>query len=210
VTENHSLHDLIRMLGDGDPTAFDALYARMRQPLYNKLMWKYKYSLTKEDAEDIVQNTFIKITLYASRYNGLHTEASARNWMYKIASSEAIKIIKKSKRLLNSIDDHGDGYQSERNSAVPDGSRNTFGLIQEGRHSVEERAERSISLKEISSSVQHLTVEERKMLTMRFEDGLTFEEIGHEIGRTKPRAKQIIDGLVGKIRKAIGVDPSHS
>ena len=210
MTENHSLHDLIRMLGDGDPTAFDALYARMRQPLYNKLMWKYKYSLTKEDAEDIVQNTFIKITLYASRYNGLHTEASARNWMYKIASSEAIKIIKKSKRLLNSIDDHGDGYQSERNSAVPDGSRNTFGLIQEGRHSVEERAERSISLKEISSSVQHLTVEERKMLTMRFEDGLTFEEIGHEIGRTKPRAKQIIDGLVGKIRKAIGVDPSHS
>jgi DNA-directed RNA polymerase specialized sigma subunit len=47
------------------------------------------------------------------------------------------------------------------------------------------------------------------MLILRFEDELTFEEIGHEIGRTKPRAKQIIDGLVGKIRKAIGVDPSR-
>ncbi|MBI5962263.1 MAG: sigma-70 family RNA polymerase sigma factor [Chloroflexi bacterium] len=209
MTENQSLHELIRMIGNGDPTAFDALYARMCQPLYKKLMWKYKYSLTKEDAEDIAQNTFMKIRLYASRYTGLHTEASAKSWIYKIAFSEAIKIIKMSKRLSNSIDDDGDGYQSER-TAVAGGSRSRFGLIQEGRRSVEERAEISISIKEISSSVQYLTVEEQKMLTMRYEEELTFEEIGQAIGRTKPRAKQIIDELIRKIRKAIGVDTSLS
>lgn|GEM_PF-6197355 len=208
MKDTDSLHELIKMIGNGDPTAFDELYARMRQPLCNKLMWKYKYSLTMEDAEDIVQNTFIKITQYASRYNGLYTEASARNWMYKIAFSEAIRIIKMSKRLSNSLDDHGDGYQSERTSAVPDGSRHTIGLIQEGKRTVEERAERSIMLKGIFSSARHLTVAEQNMLVLRFEDGLTFEQIGHEIGRTKPRAKQIIDGLVSKIRKSIGVDPS--
>jgi RNA polymerase sigma factor (sigma-70 family) len=197
------------MIGNGDPTAHEALYERMRQPLCNKLMWNHRNSLTKEDAEDIVENTFMKIVQYASSYKGLHTEASARNWMYKIAFSEAIKVIKMNKRLSNTIDDPGDGTQAERNSAVPDGSRRTFGSIQEGRRTVEERAERSISMKEISSSFQRLTVEERNMLILRFEDELTFEEIGHEIGRTKPRAKQIIDGLVGKIRKAIGVDPSR-
>ena len=210
MTENCSLHELIKMIGTGDnPTAYETLYERMRQPLCDKLMWHYGRSLTKEDAEDIAQNTFIKIERHASSYKGLHTEASARNWMYKIAFSEAIKVINMSKRLSNTIDDHGDGTQSERNSAVPDGSRRRFGLIQEGRRTVEERAERSIFMKEISSSFQRLTVEERNMLILRFDDELTFEEIGHEIGRTKPRAKQIIDGLVGKIRKAIGVDPSR-
>ncbi len=209
MTENCSLHDLIKMIGNGDPTAYKALYERMRQPLWNKLMWKYKRSITKEDAEDIVQNTFIKIAHYASRYNGLHTEASARNWINKIAFSEAIKIVKMNKRLSNSIDSHGDGYQPEYDSAVPDGSRQPSGLIQKGRRTVEEHAERSISVKEISSNFQRLTVEERNMLILRFEDDLTFEQIGNEIGRTKPRAKQIIDGLVSKIRKAIGVDPSR-
>jgi RNA polymerase sigma factor (sigma-70 family) len=206
VTQNDGLHELIKMIGNGDPNAFDALYARMRQPLCNKLIWNYKDSLTKEDAEDIVQNTFIKITRYASRYNGLHNEASARNWIYKIASSEAIKVIKMNRRLSNSLDDPD---QSERNSAVPGGSRHSRGSIQEGRHSVEEHAEKSIFLKEISSSVQCMTVAEQNMLVQRFEDGFTFEQIAHEIGRTKPRAKQIIDGLVGKIRKSVGVDPSR-
>jgi RNA polymerase sigma-70 factor (ECF subfamily) len=208
VTDTYSLHELVKMIGNGDPTAFDALYERMRQPLVKKLMWNYTRSLTKEDAEDIVQNTFIKITQYASRYNGLHTDASAKSWIYKIASSEAIKTIKTNKRLSNSMDDES-GYHSERNSAVPDGSRRSNGSTQEGRRFVEEHAEKSISLKNVSSSIKNLTVEEQKMLTLRFEDQLTFEEIGHEIGRTKPRAKQIIDGLVEKIRKAIGVDPSQ-
>ena len=208
MTENQSLHELIRMIGNGDPTAFDALYARMRQPLVTKLMWNYRHSLTKEDAEDIVQNTFIKITQYASRYNGLHTEASAKSWMYKIAFSEAIKIINVSKRLSSSIDDES-GTHSERNSAVPDGSRRSSGSTQEGKRSVEEHAEKSISLKKVSSSVKRMTVEEQKMLTLRFEDEFTFEQIGKEIGRTKPRAKQIIDGLVGRIRKAIGAEPSQ-
>jgi RNA polymerase sigma factor (sigma-70 family) len=206
VTENHSLHNLIRMMGNGDPTAFNTLYTMMRQPLCNKLLWKYRSSLTKEDVEDIVQNTFVKVQLYASRYNGLHNDASAKNWMYKIANSEALKIINMNKRLSNTIDDHGDGYHSERNSAVPESNRHSSGSIQEGRHSVEEQVERSLTLKEVDTYVKNLPPQEQWMLARRFDDQCTFEQIGDEIGRTKPRAKQIIDGLVGKIRKSMGLD----
>jgi len=196
------------MIGNGDPTAFDALYARMRQPLCKKIKWKYGHSLTKEDAEDIVQNTFIKIALYASRYHGLYTEASAKSWMYKIASSEAIKTIKMSEKISSSLDDHEDEFQSER-TAVAGGSRRKNDSFQKGRRSVEEYAERSISIQEINSSVQRLTVEEQKMLAMRYEEERTFEEIAQEIDRTKPRAKQIVDKVIGKIRKAVGVDPKR-
>jgi RNA polymerase sigma factor (sigma-70 family) len=206
VTENPSLHNLIQMMGNGDPTAFNTLYTTMRQPLCKKLLWKYRSSLTKEDVEDIVQNTFVKVQLYASRYNGLHNDASAKNWIYKIANSEALKIISMNRRLSNTIDDHGDGYPSERTSAVPESNRHSSGSTQEGRHSVEEHVDRSMTLKELTAHVKSLPPEEQRMLARRFEDQYTFEQIGDEIGRTKPRAKQIIDGLVCKIRRSMGLE----
>jgi len=203
VRDTDSLHELIKMIGNGDRTAFEALYARMHQPLYKKLMFQSKYPITEEDAEDIVQNTFIKVAEYASRYNGLHTEASAKSWMYTIAINEAARVVKLNRRFVNSIDDDN---SDDGDPAVPGGSRRTYGLIQEGRRSVEEQAENSIFFKSISSNIQRLSFEERNMLILRFENEFTFEQIGHEIGRTKPRAKQIIDGVVAKIRKALGLD----
>lgn len=205
MTENYSLHNLIRMMGNGDPTAFNTLYTMMRQPLCNKLLWRYRSSLTKEDVEDIVQNTFVKVQLYASKYNGLHNDASAKNWMYKIANSEALKIISMNKKLVNTIDDQGDEHHSERNSAVPESNRHSSGSSQEGRHSVEEHVDRSLTLKELTAHLKNLPPEEQRMLARRFEDQYTFEQIGDEIGRSKPRAKQIIDSLVGKIRKSMGL-----
>ena len=48
-----------------------------------------------------------------------------------------------------------------------------------------------------------------KLLSLRFVFEYTFEQIGHEIGRTKVRAKQIIDALIEKIRRSVGVDLTH-
>lgn len=206
MTENQSLHNLIRMMGNGDPTAFNVLYMKMRQPLYDKMWWKYRHSLTKEDVEDIVHNTFLKVQLYAARYNGLHNDASAKNWMYKIANSEALKIIQMNNRLSNTLDDPGDGYFAEHRPAVPERNRHSSGSKQEGRHSVEEQVERTLSLKELNNHVRNLRPDEQRMLARRFEEQRTFEQIGDEIGRTKPRAKQIIDGLLGKIRTSMGLD----
>ena len=44
------------------------------------------------------------------------------------------------------------------------------------------------------------------MLKMRFVLDYTFEQIGHVIGKTKVRAKQIIDALIERIRIFVGVD----
>ena len=208
MTENHSLHDLIKMIGNGDPMAFDTLYVTMRQPLCKKILWKYSPTLTEEDAEDAVQNAFLKIRQYASSYKGRHNEASAHQWINQIAVSEALKIIKANKRLLNSLDDsNGAGNKSEYASAVPERSHVKGDLYWEGKRSVEERVEMKITLEKIFSSIhQRFTAEEQNMLKMRFVLDYTFEQIGQAIGRTKVRAKQIIDALVERIRLLIGVD----
>ena len=208
MTDNHSLHELIKMIGNGDPIAFDTLYMMMRQPLCNKLLWKYGPSLTLEDAEDAVQNTFLKIRQYASSYRGIHTDASAHQWINQIIFSEALKMVKANNRLSNSMDDpYGTENKSEYASAAPERSHVNGDLYREGKRSVEERVEIKITLEKIFSSIhQRFTAEEQNMLKMRFVLDYTFEQIGHVIGKTKVRAKQIIDALIERIRIFVGVD----
>ena len=204
MSENDSLHELIKMIGNGDPMAFDTLYMTMRQPLCKKILWKYGPTLTKEDAEDAVQNAFLKIRQYASTYNGCHTEASAHQWINQIVFREALKILNANRRLSNSLDDP-DG--TEIDDAVPERSHAKGDLYWEGERSVEERIEMKITLEKIFSSIhQRFTAEEQNMLKMRFVLDYTFEQIGRAIGKTKVRAKQIIDALVERIRVFVGVD----
>lgn len=208
MTDNHSLHELIKMIGNGDPIAFDVLYMMMRQPLCNKLLWKYGSTLTMEDAEDAVQNTFLKIRQYASSYRGIHTDASAHQWVNQIVFSEALKMVKANNRLSNSMDDpDGTENKSEYGSAAPERSHVNGDLYREGKRYVEERVEIKITLEKIFSSIhQRFTAEEQNMLKMRFVLDYTFEQIGHVIGKTKVRAKQIIDALIERIRIFVGVD----
>lgn len=212
MEKNDSLHNLLLRLGNGDPSAFDALYVRMREPLCNKILSKYGSTLSMEDAEDAVQNAFIRIKHHASGYNGKYNEASAHKWLNTIVFHEAFKMVEASKRISISLDDDKDGtYDFAQNKdAVPEGSPYKSDLYREGSRSVEDHAERAILLgKVLAGAQQCLTVEEMRLLSMRFSFEYTFEQIGCEIGKTKVRAKQIIDALIERIRKSIGVDLTH-
>ncbi len=202
-----SLHELIRMTGNGDPSAFDTLCARMRQPLLRQILWRYSPTLTKEDAEDVIQNTFIKVLLHASDYGGAHDEASAKNWIFTIARREALKVIATSNRSPVSLDGLREyGHESDDDPAVPERSVLSSDLNWEGEGTVENRTARAGILERIFSSIQRLSVEERRMLVLRFGYEYTFEDLGKDIGRSKPRAKQIIDGLIERMRNALGKD----
>lgn len=205
MSDKSSLHDLLKRTGNGDTTAFELLYDRMRQTLCDKVTWQYR-NLTREDAEDIVQNAFVNIARHASQYKGMQGEASAQAWMKQIVFREALRFIRADKNLTNMPDDES-GYPATGSRAVPDGSRRRYGSTQEGRRSVEEQVERKLSLDGVFSSARKLSAKERRVFNMRFEEERTFEEIGREIQRTKPRAKQIVDGIVAKIRKSLGKGP---
>lgn len=209
MEKNDSLHSLILRIGSGDPSAFDALYMKMRDSLCNKILAKYGFILSKEDAEDAVQNAFIRIEHHAPGYYGKYNEASAYKWVNTIVFHEASKMAAAGKRLFDSFDDDPDGAVSfgKNNHAVPERSSYTSDLYWEDKRSVEDHAERAILLRKVlASAEQCLTVEEMRILAMRYVFEYTFEQIGHEIGKTKARAHQIIGDLIEKVRKSIGVD----
>ena len=74
-------------------TAFQKLLRDYQRPLYHHIR---NIVLNHDDADDVLQNTFIKVFQYLKDFKG---ESKLFSWMYRIATNEAITFInQKAKR----------------------------------------------------------------------------------------------------------------
>lgn len=74
--------------------AFKIIFDRHHQELYGYIR---KIVITHENADDVLQNTFMKVFSNITRFRG---EASLRSWMYRIAHNESLQLLKKNKRQV--------------------------------------------------------------------------------------------------------------
>ncbi len=73
--------------------AFQKLLRDYQRPLYNHIR---NIVLNHDDADDVLQNTFVKVFQYLKDFKG---ESKLFSWMYRIATNEAITFInQKAKR----------------------------------------------------------------------------------------------------------------
>lgn len=67
--------------------AFETLLIQYQKPLYNHIR---NMVLNHDDANDVLQNTFLKIFRYLKNFNG---DSKLFSWMYRIATNEAITFL---------------------------------------------------------------------------------------------------------------------
>ena len=73
--------------------AFKKLLLDYQRPLYNHIR---NIVLNHDDADDVLQNTFVKVFQYLKDFKG---ESKLFSWMYRIATNEAITFVnQKAKR----------------------------------------------------------------------------------------------------------------
>ncbi len=87
--------DFIKELLDPETqnVAFQKLLRDYQKPLYNHIR---NIVLNHDDADDVLQNTFIKVFQYLKNFKA---ESKLFSWMYRIATNEAITFInQKAKR----------------------------------------------------------------------------------------------------------------
>jgi RNA polymerase sigma-70 factor, ECF subfamily len=84
---------------------FSLLMDKYQEPLY----WLVRRMVNDhDDANDVTQNTFIKVFRGFSSYKG---DAKLYTWLYRIASNEAITFInQKAKKGTTSIEEHPVAY----------------------------------------------------------------------------------------------------
>lgn len=150
----------------GDLQAFDYLMGKYQSRIYALL---YNMTSNKEDAEDLLQEVFLKAYKALPRFKG---KSSFYTWIYRIGVNTAINYVKKRKKRQGLSLDHLD-LAVERDPA----------LVQLAS---QETPDRNLGLKELqkklNSALQTLSEKHRTVVIMHDIQGMPHHEIGEILG----------------------------
>ncbi len=134
---------LLRAYANGEMAAFEILYQRHKDGLYNFL---YRNLARHAVAEEIAQEVWIAVISQAGKFE--QREAAFRTWLYQIGRNKVIDYHrKKSNQIHTEIDEQDDSLPANQLSVednlllsqlmellgeLPDEQRQTFLLQQEG------------------------------------------------------------------------------
>ncbi len=138
--------------------AFTELVRRYQEKIY----WVCRRMLkSHEDADDVVQNVFIKAHHGLMSFNG---ESEFYTWLYRIATNETINFLRtQNVRRAEPIDD-----MLQEPAATDDAP------IEE----LERREEREL----IAEAIESLPERQKQVFMMRYYDELSYEEIAEILG----------------------------
>ena len=163
-----------RALAEGDPAAFEALVHETRPALGTFLR---RLCSSPQDAEDIVQETYLRVYQHRQRYDG---RSSVKTWMYAIA----LNLFRDRSRRKTSARLQGDVAAH---------------LPVDRRLEKEELAER------VQQLVQSLPEGQREIFTLYRYEGLPYEDIARLLGITVGAVKAQMHHALQKIRS--GLEP---
>jgi RNA polymerase sigma factor (sigma-70 family) len=150
----------------GDLQAYDYLMSKYQSRIYALL---YNMTSNKEDAEDLLQEVFLKGYKALPKFKG---QSSFYTWIYRIAVNTAINFVKKRKRTQGLSLDHLD-LGIERDPA----------LVQMAS---QETPDRNMGLKELqinlNKALQTLSENHRMVVVLHDIQGLPHHEIGAILG----------------------------
>ena len=87
-----------------NPTLKDIAFSELLDAYQERLYWHIrKIVVTHENADDVLQNTFIRVYKSISNFKG---NSTLHTWMYRIAYNESLRFLEKNKKKsYDNIDD---------------------------------------------------------------------------------------------------------
>ena len=172
--------ELVKQLQDPKtaPKAFETLLSSYSQPVYWQIR---KMVVNHEDANDLVQNVFLKA------WNNLHNfrgEAKLSTWLFKIAVNESINFINKEKQRLQLSETADESFLMNNIEADSffDGD-----ALQE----------------ELQKAILKLPEKQRLVFNMRYYDEMKYEEISDSLGTSVGALKASYHHAVKKITESL-------
>lgn len=165
---------------DEATAAFDCLIERYSERLY----WHCRRIVVlHEDSQDALQDAFVTAFLSVAQFRG-ETESSLTAWLYKIATTSAIKVLKRRrKHIFASID-----------SVSAELATDFETLVAEDGDTIAVRLQRA---------VLKLPVKQRLVFNMRYYDELTFEQISSITSQSVSTLKTNYHYAVKRIKESV-------
>jgi len=149
---------IARGLKRQDPELLDQLIETYQHRLMRYLMF---LTGKREVAEDLFQETWIRVLRRGSQYNG---EARFDTWIFTIARNLVIDLSRK--RTMASLDEMREGGEDER----------PFEIIEDGPSPLDQFQGRE-NAAEVAAVIRTLEPSYREVLTLRFHEEMSLEEI---------------------------------
>lgn len=179
----HDDEQLIEQLRDPQRCrkAFNEVIKIYTEPLYWQIR---KMVIDHDDANDVLQNTFIKAWSSIENFRG---DAKLSTWLYKIAINESITFINKEKQRNNVSLDDDDSFLI--NSLASD-----------------EWFDGDDLRLELQKAINSLPEKQRLIFNMRYFDDMKYEDMSEILGTTVGALKASYHHAVKKIEKFFECD----
>lgn len=182
--------DLVASAAKGSETAYRELLGRYQRPVFSLV---YRMVRDREKAEDLSQETFVKVFNNIERYDPRYKFSS---WIFKIASNLTIDAIRRREPDTVSLD--GSRYAS------------TSDEIEGSRIHVEDRGETPeeyVEAQELGSQIERaiagLRIEYRTAIVLRHVEGRPYEEIAQIMDLPLGTVKTYIHRARGELRESL-------
>lgn len=172
-------NNLIKKCQQGEKEAFQLLISK-----YHPLVYKFLLKLTqnKELAEDLTQETFLKLIRNIEKYD-IYGKAKFSTYIITVAKNCYIDEIRKSRRI--SLDYNLEDYANK----LPDESK------------MEEAVVNRMYASEVEGRLEDLTEEQKLAIRLKYIEGLTLKEIGEILNVETTTVKSRIHNGIIRLRK---------
>ena len=139
-----------------NPTSKDKGFLQLMDAYKRPLYWHIRrLVVSHEDAEDILQETFINVYRFADSFKG---ESRIFTWLYRIATNECTKHFRKNKNWLKNAESITDQMIGNISGSDSDSS--------------------DTMLVKFQQAILKLPEKQRMVFNLRYYDELSYEEIG--------------------------------
>jgi RNA polymerase sigma-70 factor (ECF subfamily) len=186
---------LMEQLSNGSHVAFEELVSRYESQV---LTFCYAFMRNREAAEDIAQETFLRVFRNSKRYQPV---AKFTTWLYKIAANLCINELKKGKlRQSLSLD--------EPAGEDPEGTK-IIERVAAGNSSPLTDAERHEAQHLIGKAIDHLPDDQRTTLIMVEYHHMQYQDIAEILGVTVSAIKMRVKRGRETLRETLKILQAH-
>lgn len=171
--------NLLSALKNGDVKAFDKLFADYGKRLYH---FAYGYLKSREDAEGLVQEVFLKI--WKNRDN-LNPDLSFKAYLFKIAYHYILEFFEKKNRAK--------AYQHQ--------------IIEEAIEFTDETNERlnyQMLLEKVETLIEKLPSRQKEILLKRKKEGIPVKEIAEQLGISPKTVENHLAEAIKNLKNGLG------
>jgi len=175
--------ELVRRLAAGDREALAPLMERHYRRLYRVVL---AYVRNVDDAQDVLQETFVKAYRHAARWDG---SAEVGRWLTRIAVNQSIDRYRREKRRVATTEPLAEGDHDDRVADTDPSPERRVASAQAGAR--------------IAAALGALPERQRAVFVLRHYEEMSLKEIGRTLGLRLGTVKSSLHRAIQGLRQRL-------